>query len=477
VTAAGATAAEVQPSMSWSHSGFAGLVGVARRDITPPEGIFFRCWGPATLDVPRGVHRPLTLTALALRVPGGAPLVLVAADLGWWQQVEDERHVRGALLEALELPEERVVFNLSHTHSGPSLCSADAGQPGGHLIAPYLDAVRDAAVAACGQAIESARPGTLEWATGLCDLAVNRDLPSGDRYLVGFNPDAEADATMLVGRACNADGAVIATLVNYACHPTTLAWQNDLLSPDYVGAMREVVEGATGGAPCLFLQGASGELGPREGFVGDPAVADRHGRRLGHAAVSTLIGMLEPGTALALAGTVESGAPLAIWESVERRGDGRLEASLLRVPVDLKQIPTLEELAQRWSTIDERSLRERLRRARHLHAIYAALTPPTQPAWVWRLGGAVLVAHPGEAYSLFQRRLRAHQPGRAVAVLNLSNGPGWLYLPPREAYGSDRYTVWQTLLAAGSMERLEEACEGEIDALMGPASEVAGRSA
>ena len=25
----------------------------------------------------------------------------------------------------------------------------------------------------------------------------------------------------------------------------------------------EVVEGATGGAPCLFLQGASGELAPR----------------------------------------------------------------------------------------------------------------------------------------------------------------------------------------------------------------------
>jgi hypothetical protein len=417
------------------------------------------------------VHRPMTLTALALRVPGGTPLVLLAADLGWWQQVEDERRVRGGLLEALELPEERVLLNLSHTHSGPSLCSADAHQPGGHLIVPYLDALRDAAIAACTEAIESARPGTLEWATGLCDLAVNRDLLSGGRYLVGFNPDADADATLLVGRACSAEGVVIATLVNYACHPTTLAWQNELLSPDYVGATREVVEAATDGAPCLFLQGASGDLGPREGFVGDPAVADRHGRRLGHAAVSTLVGMLEPGTALALAGAVESGAPLAIWESVERRGDGRLEASLRRVPVDLKEIPTLEELAQRWSGIDERSLRERLTRARRLHDIYASLAPPTQPAWVWRLGGAALVAHPGEAYSLFQRRLRARHSERAVAVLNLCNGPGWLYLPPREAYGSDRYSVWQTPLAAGSVERLEEACDREINALMGPSAE------
>ena len=77
---------------------------------------------------------------------------------------------------------------------------------------------------------------------------------------------------------------MLGTLVNYACHPTTLAWENTLISPDYVGAMREVVEQHTG-APCLFLQGASGDLGPREGFVGDTAVADRNGRQLGFAAL------------------------------------------------------------------------------------------------------------------------------------------------------------------------------------------------
>ena len=49
-------------------------------------------------------------------------------------------------------------------------------------------------------------------------------------------------------------------MVNYACHPTTLAWENTLISPDFPGAMREVVERATA-APCVFLQGASGDLG------------------------------------------------------------------------------------------------------------------------------------------------------------------------------------------------------------------------
>jgi hypothetical protein len=154
---------------------------------------------------------------------------------------------------------------------------------------------------------------TLTWATGRSSVAGNRDLPAGDRYVVGYNPQAHADDTLLVGRVAAPDGTVIATLVNYACHPTTLAWQNTLVSPDFAGALREVVEDGTDGAPCLFLQGASGDLAPREQYVGDTAVADRHGAALGHAALGALRSMPAAGTELALLGVVESGAPLAIW--------------------------------------------------------------------------------------------------------------------------------------------------------------------
>ena len=38
----------------------------------------------------------------------------------------------------------------------------------------------------------------------------------------------------------------------------------------------------------MFLQGASGDTGPRDGFVGDTEVADRNGRQLGYAALSAL---------------------------------------------------------------------------------------------------------------------------------------------------------------------------------------------
>ena len=76
--------------------------------------------------------------------------------------------------------------------------------------------------------------------------------------------------------------------------------------------MRELVEESTN-APCLYLQGASGELAPAEQYLGDTAAADRHGRVLGHAAMS-LLEMLTPGKSdMVFDGALESGAPLALW--------------------------------------------------------------------------------------------------------------------------------------------------------------------
>ena len=41
-----------------------------------------------------------------------------------------------------------VMINLSHTHAGPSICREDSDKPGGHLIAPYLERLREAVVEA-----------------------------------------------------------------------------------------------------------------------------------------------------------------------------------------------------------------------------------------------------------------------------------------------------------------------------------------
>ena len=456
-------------------------VGVAVRDITPPTGIRAKNWGPADWARAEGAHREMTLTALAI-VPDAGPAagpaagqaapaarVMITADGTWWRRVADEWGVRGRVLAALGLAPDQLTLSLSHTHAGPVLCAADEHLDGGELIPGYLEALGDAAIAAAREALAGAAPGRIEWATGHSALAVNRELDVEGRPLVGYNPQAApADDTVLVGRITSAAGAPLGTIVNYACHPTTLSWQNRLVSPDYVGAMRQLVADATG-APVMFVQGASGELSPRQQYTGDLDVADRHGRALGHAVLAALDSLPEPGTELELSGIVESGAPLAMWTPAPAAGGSTVAGVRSEVELQLVDLPSLAELEASWADIDPRSREERLGRAQNLRDGY--ITGPTvqHPVWAWRLGDAVVVAHPGEAYSQLQTTLRAHFFGTPIVVANLTNGPGFVYLPTGDAYDRGAYQAWQTPLAAGSLERLEAHAIELVTALLADA--------
>jgi hypothetical protein len=453
---------------SYSHGSFAGLIGVSRRDITPPAGIYSRMWGAAKHDVALGVHRPLTLSLMTLQRGDEPPLVLISSDLGWWRTKSDEEFMRQGLLDALSLPVANVMFNLGHTHAGPSLSMDDAEQTGGALIKPYLQSLRETLISSTREALKNRKPATLDWNYGKCALATNRDLPdpAKPRSVVGFNPENPADDTLLVGRVSDSGGKILATVVNYACHPVTLAWQNNLISPDFVGAMREVVEAQTESAPCFFLQGASGELAPREQYTGETRVADNNGRQLGFAALAALAGMLPARTRLDFAGVVESGAPLATWQLAEQKSSTVLDARVHELKLPLKQLPSLSELDAALAACTDRVTGERLRRKRAVRKGLGEGNVATVPVWAWRVGDAFIVGQCNEAYSYFQTELRRQFAAHPVLVMNLVNGSCG-YLPPKNFFDRDMYTVWQTPFAAGCLEATVEGAASAIAALGG----------
>ncbi len=456
-----------QAPAPFSHPEFAGILGVAREDITPPVGIYARNWGAAKHDVAEGIHRPLTATALTMKEAGGGPpLVLVALDLGWWKSGGDEQHVRRMLIDTLKIDPARVMLNCSHTHAGPATSREDSDKPGGALIAPYLDKVRDAVVRAVRRALETEAPGTLTWATGRCDLAGNRDLqdPSKERWITGFNPSAAADDAVLVGRAADASGKTRALLVNYACHPTTLAWENRLISPDYPGAMRELVEKASPDALCLYLHGPSGDVGPRQQYSGDAELADRNGRQLGYAVLSTLEGMLPPRTQLEFSGVVESGAPLATWTRAPRTPSGTLGARQVDVELPIKDMPKAAEIEAALKACEDRVQAERLRRKLRVRRTVGEGTSAKIPLWVWRVGDGYFIGQPNEAYSPLQTELRRAFPASAITVMNLVNG-GIGYLAPERLQGEDLYQVWQSPFDRGSLEKVISSASAALAAL------------
>jgi hypothetical protein len=219
--------------------------------------------------------------------------------------------------------------------------------------------------------------------------------------------------------------------------------------------MRETVEGDTGGAPCLFLQGNSGELAPAHQYVGDPAVPDGHGRRLGLAVLATLAGMLPPGQRLTYQGVKESGAPLAVWRPAAVDLPGGISSEIRHVDISMRPLPSIPELEAKLAETTDRTTAERIRRKIQQVAIYGRGETWQMPAWCWTLGPVRLVAMGGEPYSALQRWLRAAHPA-PVASLSVANG--WSgYFPPEDQYERDQYSVWQTPFAAGSLERIRDA--------------------
>ena len=455
----------MQITHSYTHCRF----GVATQDVTPPVGIYARSWGAATHEVAEGVHRPFAATAAVLApIDGDEPtLALVAVDLGWFQYLPDERDLRAAILDRTGLQDAALLINMSHTHAGANVNSQLTDKPGSELIPPYIEHLTERIGAAIVEAREGLAPAWVTYGTGRCALATNRDLwdAKAERFACGYNPDAPADDTLVVAKVTGEEGELRATLFNYACHPTTLAWENRLLSPDYIGAAREVLERAFD-APALFLQGASGELGPRDNYVGEATVADRNGRQLGYAAAAAIESLPPPGTRFVYRGIVPSGANLGAWEyqPLEAAQLSASEQLAARVtPVELRRKEDLG-VVESLSGPDSVQEQEKALRRRYLSQALGDSPVYEMPVWTWRLGGALVVAVPNEPYSVFQVELRRRLAGTPLLVMGVTNRTLG-YLSPEDTYGTGLYQEQQSPFAPGCLEQTIEVAAGALEEL------------
>ncbi len=442
---------------------FRGRIGLARREITPPAGMYSRAWGSATHDIAEGVHQPLLATCVVFRSDSGtAELILLAVDVMIFFKTEADK-LRGQRLDRLRLEPHQLIVHPSHTHSMPMLLRKDAAKPGGKLIGPYLDSLPGLFCDLIEQARADCSPATLGWKYGRCGLAFNRDSvdSASDRDICGLNPAVRADDTVLVGRITDDAGKIKGTIVNYACHPVSLGGANKLLSPDYIGTLRAVVESNVGGI-CVFMQGAAGDMTPRRSYEADVSAAEQNGRELGYAALSTLSAMFPPGHTLDYAGIEESGTPLGVWR-LQRKAAvcTEIAGQTIAARVTIKDMPTRRELEAQLATQPSRFEVERLERALARRDLVGDENEGSLPFTVWRLGEAFFVATPAEPYVDFQVQLRAAFPGAAVAVMMASDG-ALNYLPTPESYKRDVYQVKVALYEAGALQAAIELTEATI---------------
>lgn len=469
-------------------------VGIARRDITPPVGMYHRMWGAAKHDRSTGVHRPLTTTVLLMQPQesrgDSLPVVFIAIDhclLGHYEMNE----LLDRVSNSSGMDRTQLVALFSHTHGAGLMGRERVELPGGEMIPQYLSDVADTIADGLQEAVGNLQPAILTYGTGHCSLATNRDYKDEtlDRYVCGFNAEGSADDTVGVVRVSNADDhSTIATVINYACHPTTLAWDNTLISPDYPGAMRDVVESATD-APCFFIQGASGDIGPRHGFVGDTEVADQNGRQLGYAALATLEDLPPSDTHMKYGGAVVSGATIGTWRYEETTSEQQQRSLVWREQCseialeyrdDLPRREELEREAAEWkeketvaieagdvvAARDARAMIERMTRRLARVAHLDDTEAYRYPVRTWKIGEAVWVALNGEHYNVLQRNLRRRFAGVPLVIGTLANGSDVWYLPDQDSYGKGLYQEDASILAKGSLEKLEAVLIEQIEQLL-----------
>jgi len=417
----------------------------------------------------------------------GEAKVLIALD----HCVLGENEIAKILQPAFDLgvvEPQQVTTTCSHPHAAGLMLLDRAELPGGEGIAPYLDSVAETVKQIIGEAKENVAPVTMSFTTGRCDLAAHRDMwdDGNDQWVCGFHPDGPADDTVVVGRITNAAGEVVAGIVNYACHPTTLAWDNRRVSPDFPGAMRDVIESVID-APTVFLQGASGDLGPVRGYVGDLEQADKNGRQLGYAALSALESLPPAATEFHYAGPVVSGATIGFWEdrpSSQQRAAQVATFARSHADLDLPyrdDNPTPEEVeVRRGQLLEQESaataagdeqlagdLRAQVERLTRAQSRFALLPPDSYPYQLsaWRTGDIIWLIVPGEPYQNLQVELRERFPQYAIVVITIADHWGPSYLPPQELYGSGIYQETIAVLMPGTLETVIESAAQLIDRL------------
>jgi hypothetical protein len=204
-------------------------------------------WGyAARRDAPcLGVRDRLHARALVLEV-GKQRLALVGLDLGRAPTRASTAAIRARVHKGAGI--DTLFLVASHTHHGPVLEIDSWPEPRTSYVRQLEEKLAGVILAAA----KDLRPARLGVARK--EVALNRNRHSR-------RAERPVDRDLVVLRVEDGEGRPIAHAVNFAAHPTILPATLRRFSADYPGALCEQVEKATK-APCLFLQGAAGDLSP-----------------------------------------------------------------------------------------------------------------------------------------------------------------------------------------------------------------------
>lgn len=240
--------------------------GTAKAVITPSKPLWMAGYGGRT-EPAQGKLHDLYIRVLALEdAKGNRGIVLSSDTLGIPQLMYDE--ITKRLKSKYGLEPSQFMLNASHTHCGPVLKGAlldiyPLSEQQLNDVNEYSDWLTAEIVATIGKAIDDLQPATLSRGVGSTDIGVNRrtnrepDVPAlrEQNLLVG-----PVDHTVPVLAVKKPDGTLKAVVFIYACHNTTLSFQQ--WCGDYAGFAQYALEEKHPGVTALFTMGCGADQNP-----------------------------------------------------------------------------------------------------------------------------------------------------------------------------------------------------------------------
>ncbi len=399
-------------------------IGIVRAEITPPVGI------PMVGFAGRGhstdVHDALYATAL-VACHDSQRAVLICSDL-LGLKAETVAEFRGAIENATGISPEQITLACSHNHYGPDV---DRQNDSG-LVRAYRENLKYLFAGIVQKASQNLRVAKLGVGWGSSDIGINRREKRPDGNIVlGQNPDGPVDRQVGVARFEDAEGNPMACLVNFACHPVSQSGRMRSLSADFPGRMREVVEDLTG-VPCLFVQGACGNINPiRMEHAYEPARS--LGTRLGCEVVKVWETVTTQAATDVKVVTQSVSLPRYMYDSLEH-------ATQLAQELE-KQIQRLEaeggsEGLLWWAKLRQKRVHEAIeswKTGQALPEIEAELQ-------AWRMGHLAFATAPAEIFTENGEHVKRNSPFENTFFVGYTNGSIG-YVPTHEAYPEGGYEV------------------------------------
>jgi neutral ceramidase len=269
--------------------------GVARINITPTAPMYLSGYGNRN-HPSDGKLTDLWARALAIEDGKGGRVVIVSTDLaGLPISITDAVSARAA--KEYQLDRSQVMFNSSHTHTGPVLrrnlikmFDLDAEQT--QRVNDCSRELSDKLVTVIGAALGDLGPANLSFGNGSVAFAMNRRLPTPGGYKNSPYPAGPTDHDVPVLRVTAPDGKLRAVLFGYACHNTTLTAEFYQFSGDYAGYAQIELERDHPGATALFLMLCGGDQHPYPRSKLE--YANKHGADLAAEVSRLLSGPMKP---------------------------------------------------------------------------------------------------------------------------------------------------------------------------------------